>query len=174
MTLIDPTGTRHYDRPLCPRSLGAEPRIGLVDGTLNKGSHWGQGMLDAAEANLRTRLPGAVFGRVSLNPLDNPPPDLWAASMATRHDALVVVGGDCVTCMSRGIRDAIWAELAGLPSAVVCTAAVEEIVRQVCVTYGMPALHVFRVRESLFGQAREKIAELVTPYIGGLAGALTD
>jgi hypothetical protein len=171
--LIDPTAPRHHHRKPASRRLGTSPRVGLVDGMLNKRGGWGQGMLDAAEAVLRSRFPLARFARESINPLDNPPPDLFAAAMAEHYDALVVVGGDCVTCVSRGVRDAIWAELAGLPSAVVCTAAVEEVVRHVCATYGMPALRVFQVRESLIGQSRERIATLVAPYLDELPDALT-
>lgn len=166
--LVDPTATAHQPRPLAPPLTAPRPRIGLVDGTLNKASRWGQGMLDAAESVLAARLPAARFGRESLNPLENPPPQLWADAMADRYDAVVVTGGDCVTCMSRGVRDAVWAELRGLPAVVVCTAAVDEIVRQVCTTYGMPDLPVCRVWESLFGLPRPEIARLVTPYLDDL------
>lgn len=170
--LVDPTASRHRSRPLAPRLRTERPRIGLVDGTLNKASLWGQGMLDAAEEVLRADRPGATFAREPLNPLENPPPELWAEAMAARYDAIVMTGGDCITCMSRGARDAIWAQRRGMPSVVVCTAAVEPIVRQVGTAYGLLDLPVCQVRESLFGLPRDEIARLVRPYLDDLPGAL--
>jgi hypothetical protein len=167
-TLVDPTAAAHQERPTAAGLRTRRPRVGLVDGMLHKVGRWGQGMLDAAQAVLAARLPGATFGRESLNPLDNPPPQLWAAHLAARYDAVVMTGGDCLTCVSRGVRDAIWAEIAGMPSVVICPAAVEPVVRQVCACYGMAGLPVCLVAESLFGRSRAEIARLVTPYLADL------
>ena len=172
-TLVDPTATRYTRRGqahgLDPRS---SPRVGLVDGTLNKASMWGRGMLDAAELAIRERVPNATFGWESLDPLANEPPELWAAGMTARYDALVISAGDCVTCTTRGVRDAIWVETAGVPAAVVCTSAVTDVVRSVCDTFGMPDLRICRVDASLFGLSRAQIAAETAPFVEDLGRVL--
>lgn len=171
--LIDPTAARFDRRPPAPGlDPAGSPLVALVDGTLNKASHWGRGMLDAAAAALREAVPGARFGWESLDPLANEPPDLWAAGMTDRYDAVVVSAGDCVTCTTRGVRDAIWVEMAGVPAAVVCTEAVDEIVASVCATFGMPDLRVCRISHSLFGLSREQIAALAAADVADLGAAL--
>lgn len=171
--LIDPTAARHRPRPVARGfPAGSAPHVGLVDGTLNKASAWGRGMLDAAQAALAATFPLATFGEESLDPLANEPPDRWAAGMTARYGGLVVSGGDCVTCMTRGARDAIWVEAAGIPAAVVCTVAVDEVVAQVCAAYGMADLRVCRVRASLFGLSRAEIAAATAPFVADLGRLL--
>jgi hypothetical protein len=143
-----------------------------VDGTLNKGSGWGQGMLDAAENVLAATLPDATFQRIDLNPLENPPPDRWVAATLADADYAVFSAGDCVTCTSRSVRDAIWSEIAGLPSAVVCTGSMADIVDQVCATYGMRDLPRFAVTESFFGLDRAQIGTLTRPFVDQLGRRL--
>jgi hypothetical protein len=172
-TLVDPTADRHRARATAPPlQPDAAPHVGLVDGTLNKASLWGQGMLDAAADAIARRIPRATFGRESLDPLANDPPDRWSAAMADRYDGIVVVGGDCLTCITRGVRDAIWFDGLGKPAGVLCTAAVDEIVASVCATFGMSALRVARVETSLFGLDRATIANECQPAAEQLADAL--
>jgi hypothetical protein len=167
--LIDPTPGAQRHRPRAARHPydGSLP-IGLMDGTLNKRSMWGQGMLDAAERVLRAHQPDAVFARHQINPLENPPPDMWADTVARGHAALVIVAGDCVTCTTRGVRDAIFSEAAGVPAAVVCTAAVCDVVTAVCRSYGMPDLPSRYVTESFFGCSRDEIAGITGPFVEDL------
>jgi hypothetical protein len=171
--LVDPTAARHRERATAPplQRHGAS-HVGLVDGTLNKSSLWGQGMLDAVADAIAHRLPAATFGRESLDPLANDPPDRWSAAMADRYDGIVVVGGDCVTCITRGVRDAIWFDRLGKPAAVLCTAAVDDVVASVCETFGMSALRVAWVEASLFGLDRTTIAKECQPAAEQLADAL--
>lgn len=172
--LVDPTAARHLPRPVAPGlPPGSAPAVGLVDGTLNKSSLWGRGMLDAAAGAIRSSFPLATFREESLDPLANEPPDLWAAGMTARYQALVISAGDCVTCTTRGVRDAIWAEAAGAPAAVVCTAAVDEVVRNVCAAYGMPGLRVRHVHASLFGLPRAEIAAATAPFVADLGRLLS-
>ena len=171
--LVDPTAERRAERPPAEGlEAGSRPNVGLVDGTLNKASMWGRGMLDAAAAAISDVFPGASFGWESLDPLANEPPERWAAAMTSRYDALVVTAGDCVTCTTRGVRDAIWADSAGTPAAVVCTGAVDEVVQRVCQTFGMAALPVCRVETSLFGLSRAEIAARTAPFVGDLGTML--
>jgi hypothetical protein len=173
VALIDPTAARRRPRPVSPGfPPGAAPHVGLVDGTLNKASRWGRGMLDAAAAALAGTFPGATFGEESLDPLANEPPDRWAAGMTARYGAVLVSAGDCVTCTTRGVRDAIWTETAGTPTAVICTAAVDDVVANVCAAYGMADLRVCRVHASLFGLSREDIAAATAPFVADLGRML--
>ena len=69
--LVDPTAQRTEQRERAPRlAPSSAVTVGLVDGTLNKASLWGQGMLDAAERALSPALTAATFDRISLNPLN--------------------------------------------------------------------------------------------------------
>lgn len=171
--LVDPTAARHRPRPVSPGlPPGSAPHVGLVDGTLNKASAWGRGMLDAAQAALAATFPLATFGAESLDPLANEPPDRWAAGMTARYGAVVVSAGDCVTCTTRGVRDAVWVEAAGTPAVVVYTAAVDEVVAQVCATYGMPGLRACAVHASLFGLPRAEIAAATAPFVADLGRLL--
>lgn len=171
--LVDPVASRHETRALAPRrGRDVETRVGLIDATLNKASLWGAGMLDAAETRLGPLLPQARFVREQMNPLDNPPPDRWAAATAERMDLAVFSAGDCVTCTTRAVRSAIWLEVAGVPSAVVCTAAMTDVVESVCDAYGMPALARFPVASSFFGAGREDIASSTVDALTDLASAV--
>lgn len=69
-------------------------RIGLVDSMLNARANWGQGTLDAVQAHLAARFPGAVFERVSRPPMSPPPPNVFAAAMADQYAAIVTAVGD--------------------------------------------------------------------------------
>lgn len=170
--LVSPVAARTENRPLAARRRRATARTALVDGTLNKVSDWGQGMLDAAEQVLAATLPEATFQRIDLNPLENPPPDRWVAATLADVDYVVFSAGDCVTCTSRSVRDAIWSELAGLPAAVVCTGSMAEIVEQVCATYGMRDLARFAVTESFFGRDRAQICTIARPFVDQLGRRL--
>lgn len=171
--MIDPTPRVREPRPRALRRPydGSMP-IGLMDGTLNKRSMWGQGMLDSAEWVLRSWQPDAIFVRHQINPLENPPPDMWADTVARGHAALVIAAGDCVTCTTRGVRDAIFSEAAGVPAAVICTGAVREVVMAVCRSYSMLDLASCFVTKSFFGQSRDAIAQLTVPFIEGLPSGL--
>lgn len=174
-TLVDPTATRHHQRPKAARlAQDARPVVGLIDGTLNKASLWGQGMLDAAQVSIQAVFPDAQFIRESMDPLQNHAPDLWAAFAKERYSAIVVTAGDCVTCTSRGVRDAVWAEIAGMPAAVVCTEAMLEVVGGVCSTYGMPDLAVYPVGLSLFGLSRTHITAITAEYVTELGAGFVD
>jgi len=171
--LVDPTAARRAARPPADGlEPDARPAVGLVDGMLNKASMWGRGMLDAAAAAIAEVFPQAAFTDESLDPLANEPPELWAGAMTARYDALVICAGDCVTCTTRGVRDAIWADSAGTPAAVVCTAAVDDVVRSVCDTFGMPGLRVCHVDASLFGLDRDGIAAATAPFVAHLGTLL--
>lgn len=171
--LVDPVADRHTTHALASRRRpDGDIRVGLIDATLNKASLWGQGMLDAAEARLGALMPLATYVREQLNPLDNPPVDRWAEATAGRFDIAVFSAGDCVTCTTRAVRSAIGLERAGVPSAVVCTAAMTDVVAAVCHGYGMPALASFPVRRSLFGAGREAIADTTAEAVADLPRAL--
>ena len=170
--LVSPAADRIQARSMAERLSRDARVVALVDGTLNKGSLWGQGMLDAAEAALAPGLLSATFQRIDLNPLENPPPERWVAATLGGADGVVFAAGDCVTCTSRSVRDAIWAELAGHPAAMVCTGSMQDIVDQVCDTYGMPDLARFPVADSFFGRSREEIAVLTLPYVEQLTARL--
>lgn len=92
--LVDPTAERRAPRRLAPGVSSEAPRVGLVDGMLNKRGQWGQGLLDAAEVVLRGQWPQASFTRVMLDPLDRGSADRWAQVMAARYEALVIAAGD--------------------------------------------------------------------------------
>lgn len=93
--LVNPTAARQPVGDPAPR-LGsrAELRVALVDGMLHKKALWGQGLLDAVEPAVAARRPTAVFDRVALDPIRPEEPDVWAAVMAARYEALVIAAGD--------------------------------------------------------------------------------
>lgn len=68
--------------------------VGLVDSMLNPAAEWGQGILDAAEAELRGRWPRTTTERISRPQLGIHEPFRWAAAMAAKHAALVIAVGD--------------------------------------------------------------------------------
>ena len=142
----------------------------LGDATLNKRSEWGAGMLDAAAG----ALSAAQCRRVDIDPLDVRPGQLWVESVAVEYDAVVLAAGDCITCTSRAARNVVLAERAGIPGALVCTAATESVARAVGQSLGLPGVHVLPVPESLFGRSRREVTEIVAPHLAGLAPALTD
>jgi hypothetical protein len=170
--LVDPTAkafvARHVSAPL----LRFPCVVALVDGTLNKKSAWGKGMLDAVQQSIAAAGWPATFARIDLNPLDNPQPDLWVASVLREIDAMVVVGGDCVTCTTRGVRDAVWANAAGIRSVSVVTSAVADVAAAVCASYGMPDLPILAVRQSLYGKSRDEIAIAVQPDVQRIGDVL--
>lgn len=168
--LIDPTACEREQQSPAPRltSLDAS-RVLLVDATLNKASRWGAGMLDAANRVLAA----ASCDRVELDPLDVRPGAWWVDSVASGHDAVVIAAGDCITCTSRAARNVVLAERAGIPSALVCTAATEQIARAVGFSLGLPGVRLFPVAESLFGRSRPEIADLVEASLADLPRTLT-
>jgi hypothetical protein len=92
---VDPTAAVAARRPAAPRPATlAGAAIGLVDGMLNPGACWGQGVLDAVERQLAARFAGATFERVPRPQLAPSPPDVWARAMADRYAALVIAAGD--------------------------------------------------------------------------------
>lgn len=168
--LVDPRADRHRDRARARRhTLAAATKVVLVDGMLNKAAMWGQGMLDAAEQALRARAPHITFERESTNPLENRLSDEWAREHVGRCDAIVVAAGDCVTCTTRGVRDAIWSEVNDIPAVVVCTAAVVHVARDVCRAYGMPDLAVCPIAKSFFGLSRQQISDLSAAPVAGIS-----
>src|SRR5690348_10223359 len=92
--LVNPVAEAFDPRPAAPRAAKIEGRIGLVDGMVNPKGMWGQGMLDALEAELSERHPGARFERVSRPQLGATPAEVWASAMADRYSALVIAAGD--------------------------------------------------------------------------------
>jgi hypothetical protein len=169
--LVDPTACeREQQRPAPRRRTLAASRVLLVDATLNKASRWGAGMLDAAH---RVLAGAASCDRVELDPLDVRPGAWWVDAVASGYDAVVIAAGDCITCTSRAARNVVLAERAGIPSALVCTAATEQIARAVGYSLGLPGVRLFPVAESLFGRSRPEIADLVEASLADLARTLT-
>lgn len=172
--LVDPTAPRRAEPIEAPGlSPSTTARIALVDGMLNKGSDWGRGILDAAEARLRLMLPSADFERIDLDPIRPLPPDLWASDIADRCQAVVIAAGDCITCTSRGVQSAIAAERLGLPAVVVTTPAVSDVVDSVCASRGVDAIRVLLVTRSLFGLSRDAVASIADEALDGLADGVT-
>lgn len=171
--LVDPTACEWQPSEPAPRpgSLTGTTVL-LVDATLNKASSWGVGMLDAAGAVL-TASGVARFEHESFDPLDVSPGELWVASVIDQCDAVIFSAGDCITCTSRATRNAILAERAGLPAAIVSTSATTGIVRAVSRSLGLPGLAMFEIPDSLFGLSRDAIAETAEKYLGSLPGALS-
>ncbi|MFY9304992.1 MAG: hypothetical protein WAO31_05800 [Rhodoluna sp.] len=167
--LVNPTARVFTYRDLAPRvPAHRQLQIALVDGTLNKSSLWGQGMLDAAENSLSNRAPLAVFRRIDLNPLDNPQPDLWVAATLGGSQIMIVAAGDCITCTTRGVRDAVYANDVGILAVCLVTGAVAEIAIAVATRYGLPDLPVVAIRTSLFGKSRDEVASTAAEEIGSL------
>jgi hypothetical protein len=168
--LVNPTAKVFSYRDLVPRVLAHHQlQVSLVDGTLNKSSLWGQGMLDAAEASLSSRASLAVFRRIDLNPLDNPQPDLWVAATLGESQIMIVAAGDCITCTTRGVRDAVYANDAGILAVCLVTGAVAEIATAVATRYGLPDLPVVAIRTSLFGKSREEVSRTAAAEMDSLA-----
>ena len=171
--LVDPTAQVRRRRPLAAGlSPDSDGTILLVDGMLNKAGDWGRGILDAAERVLTPHFPRARFARLDLNPLATTPADLWADATAGRCDAVVVTAGDCITCTSRGARNAIAMEARDVPAAIICTDAVEDVVTAVCEASGTDDMHRVLLHESLFGRSRDDIASIVEPALSHLPAAL--
>lgn len=171
--LVDPTARVHRRRPpaggLPSTSTGT---ILLVDGMLNKASDWGKGILDAAEEALAETYVHASFARLDLDPLTTTPADLWAEAVVDLCDGLVVTAGDCITCTTRGARNALAVDTLGVPAVIVCTAAVEDVVAAVCEAHGAETMIRVLIHESLFGLERDVISRTVRPALDGLADAL--
>jgi hypothetical protein len=92
--LVNPVADTFEPRQPAPRRPELSGKVGLVDGMLNPSGLWGQGILDAVEAELRERFPEVGFERVSRPQLGASPPDVWASAMADRYSALVIAAGD--------------------------------------------------------------------------------
>lgn len=91
---ISPVADSFVPRPAAPRAAAIEGTVALVDGMLNAKAQWGQGILDAVEAELRERHPGAQVERIARPQLGATPADVWATAMADRYAALVIAAGD--------------------------------------------------------------------------------
>lgn len=171
--LVDPTAASFRRRPAAPGlDPGRPATVVLVDGMLNKGSDWGRGILDAAELVLRAALPHVSCVRLDLDPLSLTPADRWADAVIAGCDALVVAAGDCITCTTRGVRNALEIEARGRPATIVCTAAVEDVVDAVRELHGAQHVHRVLLHDPLFGRARDEIARLVQPALTALPESL--
>lgn len=171
--LVDPTADRRAPRRLAPGVTLARARVGLVDSTLNKRAQWGSGMLDAAEAALR-RAGVRATEREAVNPVVREDGERWAARMARTYEALVIATGDCITCSSRSVRDAVIAEELGVPAVLIHTGGVTDVVRSACSAHRLPDLRRIAVQTSLFGRSRAEIAALVTPLLPPLAALIEE
>jgi hypothetical protein len=92
--LVSPVADEFASRQLAPRERDLVGPVALVDTMINQASLWGQGILDAVEAELRRRHPGASPERLSRPQLGASPAEIWAAAMADRYTALVIAAGD--------------------------------------------------------------------------------
>lgn len=92
--LISPVADSFEPRLPAPRHAAIEGTVALVDGMLNAKAQWGQGILDAVEAELRERHPGAQVERIARPQLGTSPAEVWATAMADRYAALVIAAGD--------------------------------------------------------------------------------
>lgn len=64
--------------------------------------------------------------------------------------------------------DAVAAEDLGVPTAVLCTTAVLDVVRGALATYRLPELPVMAIEASLFGLSRDEIAAAAAPAVASL------
>jgi hypothetical protein len=92
--LVSPVADSFAPRSPAPRPSAITGTIALVDGMLNAKAQWGQGILDAVEAELVQRHPDARVERVARPQLGATPAEVWAAAMADRYAALVIAAGD--------------------------------------------------------------------------------
>ena len=92
--LVSPVADSFAPRPVAPRVTQLVGPVGLVDGMLNQSGVWGQGILDAVQAELARRHPRAHPERVARPQLGASPAEIWAATMADRYAALVIAAGD--------------------------------------------------------------------------------
>ena len=81
---------------------------------------------------------------------------------------MIVAAGDCITCTTRGVRDAVYANDVGILAVCLVTGAVAEIATAVATRYGLPDLPVVAIRTSLFGKSREEVASTAAEEIGSL------
>lgn len=92
---VQPVAPSTTKRERAPRIATLEGHsIGLVDSMLNRHSGWGQGILDAAEDELRQRWPRIDIDRIARPQLGIHEPDRWAAAMAAKYAAIVIAVGD--------------------------------------------------------------------------------
>ena len=92
--LVSPVAGSFAPRALAPRPAALTGTVALVDGMLNAKAQWGQGILDAVEAELLGRHPGARVERIARPQLGATPAEVWAIAMADRYAALVIAAGD--------------------------------------------------------------------------------
>jgi hypothetical protein len=92
--LVSPVAEEFAARRLAPREHDLVGPVALVDTMLNPASLWGQGILDAVEAELHSRHPRARAERIARPQLGASPAEIWAAAMADRYTALVIAAGD--------------------------------------------------------------------------------
>lgn len=113
-------------------------RAGLRVALLSNGKANGTELLDAIAAELSDALPGVTFARYRKPSVSVPPSPEDVDEIVRTADAAICAIGDCGSCSSRTMRDAIDLELAGIPSVAVIADALVGPVDYMRRVSGMP------------------------------------
>jgi len=158
---FDPCGIVDLEsRPLAARKAGLEGlRLGILDN-----SKWNANKLlrGAAAALSRTIEFSAVNYYVKSHGFSSDAPPEMIRRIAAENDIALTAIGDCGSCCSCCIRDAIALEELGLPTAPIITTEFVAETRRTRAAVGMPTLRPVVIDHPVSSITDEQVAARVT------------
>lgn len=151
------------------RPLRRQARLVLIEnGKMNA-----RELLELVAACIRARLPieqVEIVSKPSSRPLD---PDT-ARAVAARADLVVAGVGDCGSCSSSSLHDAVTMERHGVPAAVIITEPFQGYVTQFAATYGAPGYPLTVIPHPIARVGQERLREVAGNVVDVITHQLTE
>ena len=157
--VYDPRGSIESDlRPLAPRPKALRGlRLGILDN-----SKWNANkLLRGAAAALAGGIEFAAVNYYVKHSFSKDAFPELVERIAGENDIVLTAIGDCGSCTSASVRDAIGLESRGLPSAVIITAEFEREMDLTRLALGMPSLRAVVIDHPVSSISAEEIAARV-------------